>query len=236
MLYTLGLGDRVIGITKFCIYPSEWYHSRSRVGGTKDVRIERVQALQPDLIIANKEENSREQVLALSKQFRVWVTDVTDLPSALNMIAVLGKLTGTGTAADALALTIASRFAAIRPCTPSLRVAYLIWKNPYMTIGNDTFIHDMLNRMGMTNVFGSKTRYPKTSVDELIEKAPDLIMLSSEPYRFGQKDLAEWSKLLPTAKTILVNGEFFSWYGSRLLLSPGYFTELLTTIAAGHSG
>lgn len=229
LLYDLGLGDRVIGITKFCIHPDQWFRQKTRVGGTKNLHLETIQRLQPDLILANKEENSREQVESLQSTLPVWTSDIQNLPQALDMIKQVGIITDCHEQAISLLSQIKEGFASM-PSFLRLRVCYLIWQDPYMTVGGDTFINVMLERCGFENVFKNSSRYPVISAAEIISYQPDLLLLSSEPYPFSQKHIDEWKKQNPSCPAMLVNGEFFSWYGSRLAMSPAYFINLRRTI------
>jgi len=229
LLHALGLEQEVVGITKFCVHPAEWFQEKKRVGGTKTVAFEKVAALQPDLVIANKEENNREQIEALAARFPVWVSDVRDLASALDMIERVGALSGRLHAAQALVGDIRTAFArhSADPNAPRPRAAYFIWRKPYMVAGGDTFIHAMLEAAGFENVFASESRYPEVSHEQLAERAPDVLLLSSEPYPFAEKHVRELRELCPTTHAaILVDGEMFSWYGSRLLQAPEYFRHL----------
>lgn len=236
LLQDLGLGDRVVGITKFCIHPDEWFRNKLRVGGTKKVDIDKVRALKPDLIIGNKEENERADIEALEKEFPVWMSDVDDLDSALEMIRRIGALTGTAPRAEEIASGIAAAFAGLQPLSRPMRTAYLIWRKPYMAVGKGAFINDMLERCGLINVFAAHERYP-----ELVEaegcpggfpSGTELVLLSSEPYPFKEVHIEELRPLLPQARFACVDGEPFSWYGSRLLQSVPYFRALLARLAA----
>jgi ABC-type Fe3+-hydroxamate transport system substrate-binding protein len=225
LLHHLGLEKEVIGITKFCIHPEEWRSGKPIIGGTKNIHIEKILALEPDLVIANKEENIREQVEILAEKMPVWVTDVNDLPGALQMISDLGILTGKTDEANLLTGSIQDRFNQLNNSIP-IPAAYLIWRNPYMTVGNDTFIHDMLRRSGFSNVFGHLTRYPEIDIEALKNSGCKVILLSSEPYPFSEKHIDEIAQHLPEVKIMLADGELFSWYGSHLLESPDYFKKL----------
>lgn len=228
LLHDLGLGERVVGITKFCIHPEDWFRSKARVGGTKQVDLEKVRALRPDLIIGNKEENSQADIEALEKEFPVWMSDVRELDGALDMIRRVGALTGTTGKAEALATGIGQAFDTFQPLTPPLSAAYLIWHEPMMAAGTDTFVNDMLARCGLTNAFAQRTeRYPQVSPAELAAADPDVILLSSEPYPFAEKHIPHYNMICPGTPVHLVDGELFSWYGSRLLRSPAYFSGLL---------
>jgi ABC-type Fe3+-hydroxamate transport system substrate-binding protein len=225
LLYDLGLGDRVVGITKFCVRPTEWYRSKTRIGGTKTVDVARVAALQPDFILANREENQREQVEALAAFCPVWVSNVTTLNDALEMIIEVGLLTGVGSVAQEMVQRIQTNFA-ILPTRPLRRAAYLIWRKPWMVAGGDTFISDLMRRAGFENVFGGLNRYPEVSREALEAANPEVILLSSEPFPFAAKHVAECRAICPEAEIRLVDGELFSWYGSRLLQAPQYFAGL----------
>ena len=226
LLFDLGLDEEVIGITKFCIHPELWFRSKTRVGGTKQLKIDLIRELKPDLVIANKEENVREQVEAISKFCPVWVTDVDTFEQAKAMIADIGQLTGRNDEAKQVLQHIDVEFKKLPPVTTYTTAAYLIWKDPLMTVGNDTFIHSMMKLAGFENVFGNLERYPETSIEELRKRKPEYILLSSEPFPFKEKHVEELQGILPDSKILLVDGEIFSWYGSRLLKAPRYLTSL----------
>jgi ABC-type Fe3+-hydroxamate transport system substrate-binding protein len=234
LLYDLGLDEQVIGITKFCIHPDKWFRTKTRVGGTKTIDIDKVIGLQPDLIIANKEENVKEQVDTLRGIAPVYVSDVNNLNDALSMIAGIGEITQRKNQADELVAGIQSAFTHLAHQLPAANhqpsTAYLIWQDPFMAAGGDTFISDMMRRCGFGNAFGHKQRYPGVTGEELAQC--DLILLSSEPYPFKEKHLEEFSTKyqIPISKFRLVDGEMFSWYGSRLRNAAGYFQELMTAV------
>ncbi len=224
LLFDLGLGDRVVGITKFCIHPPEWFRSKTRIGGTKTVNIAKVLALKPDLVLANKEENVQEQVEELARYCAVWTSDIRTLDDALAMVGHVGALTGTHERAQEITDQIATGFSALSARVQTPRsAAYLIWYKPYMAAGGDTFIHDMMARAGFSNVFGEINRYPACTADELAALHPDYILLSSEPFPFKEKHIARVQEICPEARVQIVDGEIFSWYGSRLIHAPGYF-------------
>ncbi len=225
LLADLGLKDRVVGVTKFCVHPKSWRKEKTIIGGTKSLRMETIRQLQPDLIIANQEENDRDQVLALAEEFPVWVSKVVDLDSALSMILAIGKMTETMPEAEQLVVDTKRGFrqlsqATLRSCL------YLIWRNPYMAAGGDTFINHMLRCSGFLNVLASENRYPELTDDQILSLNPEVILLSSEPFPFKEKHTQELSILCPNADVRLVDGEMFSWYGSRLLLAASYFRNL----------
>ena len=226
LLYYLGLTNQVIGITKFCVHPKEWHQTKTRIGGTKTLNIESIKSLNPDLVIANKEENVREQIEDVAKDFPVWVSDVNTLEDAYRMIADVGRLVQEEAAAEMLVQKVKAAFVPLQTTNDKLQTAYLIWKDPYMTVGGDTFINDMLTKAGFENVFADRQRYPVITIEELLTANCELLLLSSEPYPFKQKHIEELQVHLPHTRIILVDGEIFSWYGSRLLLVPSYFKRL----------
>ena len=229
LLFDLGLDAEVIGITKFCIHLEHKFKTVTKVGGTKQLNMEQIKAIQPDLIIANKEENDRSQVEELMNVCPVWISDINNQHSALNMIRSVGVITNREAAAKTLCADISNRFNTLTLPILNLRVVYFIWRKPYMVAGNGTFIDSMLKVCGLTNAFET-SRYPEITVHELIITKPDIVFLSSEPYPFGQKHIDEFKKMLPETSVILVDGEMFSWYGSRLLYAPEYFITLLNKI------
>jgi ABC-type Fe3+-hydroxamate transport system substrate-binding protein len=230
LLFDLGLADQVIGITKFCIHPDEWFRSKTRIGGTKQLNINEIKQLQPDLIIANKEENVKEQIEELEQLFPVWISDVNNIDDACEMIEQIGLITGKHQLSNKIINGIKERFAQFPTPDSRLRTVYLIWQNPYMTVGGDTFIHSMLEAAGFTNIFSSEKRYPEVTIEELQTQNCELLFLSSEPYPFIQKHIDELQNQLPNTKILLVDGELFSWYGSRMLQAPSYFMNLLQQI------
>lgn len=223
-LFDFGLTEtEVTGRTKFCIHPENLVKNVSIIGGTKNLNIEKIRALKPDLIIANKEENVKEQVEELQKDFKVWVTNISNIEDNYYLLKNLGNLLGKEETAQKYNLKIYEIFQNLDEL-PRRKCAYLIWKNPYMTIGSDTFIHEVLHQIGFENIFKNKKRYPEISVEHL--KNADYIFLSSEPFPFQQKHIDELQLQLPNSKIILVDGEAFSWYGTHLAKCEAYFKTL----------
>ncbi len=223
-LFDFGLtADEVVGRTKFCIHPSDLVKKVEVIGGTKNLNIDKIRSLKPDLIIANKEENEKLQVEELMKDFKVWVTDIETLEDNANFISELGKVLNKEDLAKNYNHKIASGFTQIK-VSQTKRIAYLIWKNPYMTVGSDTFIHEVLQKLGFENLFKNKKRYPEVSVEEL--KRADLILLSSEPFPFQQKHIDELRREIPNTEIVLVDGEAFSWFGTHLMKVDEYLKDL----------
>lgn len=233
LLFDLGLQDQIVGVTKFCIHPKAQCASKTYIGGTKKFHFDRIDALKPDLIIGNKEENYQEGIEALAEKYPVWMSDIFTLDDSLRMMQQLGEITDTTARAQSFINEITTGFASLAvPQQPATKVAYFIWRKPYMAAGNNNFIDEMIKHCGWQNVFANVPRYPEISPEQLAEKSPDVILLSSEPYPFKQKHLEEFQQICPRAKVVLVDGEMFSWYGSRLRLAPAYFQQLLGELKA----
>lgn len=237
LLFDLGLKDEVVGITKFCVHPREMFHSKPRVGGTKKLSLAKIRELKPDLIIGNKEENTREEVEELMGEFPVWMSDIYTVADAVEMIRSIGEITNTEQKAQEITGNIQAAFKKLESLVTDQRklesfhpkrTAYFIWRDPYMTAGSNTFIHHILEVCGLVNAFADYSRYPQVTTEELQAAAPELILLSSEPYPFKEKHIAEFQAICPDARIMVVDGEMFSWYGSRLLYAPAYFERLLT--------
>ena len=229
LLFDLGLGEKVVGTTKFCIHPAEARATSTVVGGTKNFDVDKIVALKPDLIIGNKEENYQDGIEQLTAKYPVWLSDISNLTKALDMIRRVGLIAGAKEKAAVLANEIEAAFAALEaPAAEKalVSVAYLIWRKPYMVAATGTFVDDMLHRAGFANAFAGLGRYPEISAEQLTQAAPQRIFLSSEPYPFAAKHVAEFQQLLPAAKIEIVDGELFSWYGSRLRQSAAYFSQL----------
>jgi ABC-type Fe3+-hydroxamate transport system substrate-binding protein len=218
LLFDLKLQNKIVGITKFCVHPRHAKSEKTIVGGTKNLRLEKIASLNPDFILANKEENDREQIEWLQARFPTYISDVRKLEHAFGMIRDVGCVTETVDLADEIIQTISNRFGNILLPKSSPSVAYLIWKNPWMTVNKDTFIHDMLQRSGFNNVFAElkESRYPILTEEELRSANPDFIFLSSEPFPFNDSHTREIADIVPNSKVHTVDGEMFSWYGSRL--------------------
>jgi len=228
LLYDLGLDHEVVGVTKFCIHPNVWFVTKNRIGGTKTANIEKIAALNPDFIIANKEENTESEIKALQKRYPVYTSDISNLSESLQMIQQIGGIVGKEDESIRMIEKIQHQFNSLVPFSDTRNKAlYLIWRAPYMSINQHTFINDMIMRSGFHNVIKSENVYPIISEEQIKELNPDFIFLSSEPYPFKAKHLLDFQKVFSKTKIVLVDGEYFSWYGSRLLGAPNYFSNLL---------
>ncbi len=227
LVVDLGLRTKIVGITKFCVHPEDLRQSTVIIGGTKNVRIDKIKSLAPDIIIANKEENTLQIVSQLEKIAPVWVTDIANERDNLITIADFGKIFNRQKEAADLVSRISleqEKLSRIKTRFSSKKVLYLIWKNPYMAAGSGTYIDAMLRLNGFENYCANEMRYPEIDLDDINKNSsPDLIFLSSEPYPFKENDRRELEVPFPSANVVLVDGEMFSWYGSRALKAISYF-------------
>lgn len=228
LLFDLGLDTEIIGLTKFCIHPIEKFAARAKVGGTKKLNIDLIKDLKPDLIIGNKEENTQSDIEELEVYCPVWMSDIFTLDDAMKTIGQIGELVDREPEAAYLNHLISAGFNDLKILAAQHRidkkVAYLIWRKPYMAAGKNTFIDDILLSNGMTNVI-TQQRYPELTLEQLKTANCEFILLSSEPYPFAEKHIEEIQAAVPHAKVMLVDGEMFSWYGSRLVKAVQYFFE-----------
>jgi len=221
-LFALGLDAEVVGRTAYCGHPADFTGRVAAVGEPKQVEIQKVLALRPDLVIADKEENRQEDVEALTEAVPVYVVDVTSYEKALRLVEDLGMLVGRSSRAAALVEEISAGFARLPRGTPH-SVAYLVWKEPLMVVGQGTYIHSVLGRCGFTNACASLPgRYPKVTIDELRACAPEVVLLASEPFPFSDAHIEDLAPQLPDSQLWLVDGEMFGWYGSRMVQAADY--------------
>lgn len=212
LVVELGLESQLVGITKFCVHPERLQKAIAVVGGTKQVNIDKIRALNPHIILCNKEENTLEMVRALRDFVRVEVSDVNSIEEAFKLIAHYGQLFNVAETAQNLIKTIILE----RECyrmqigRSAHKVAYFIWNNPFMVAANKTFINSMLEEAGFLNVFEAESRYPEITLDNDHLKKADLILLSSEPFPFKAEHVAEFQDKFPNKKVMIVDGELFS--------------------------
>ena len=235
-LYDLGLKNEIIGQTKFCIHPQEMRKQNTRIGGTKNLKLELIAQLKPDLIIGNKEENEQRQIEYLMQHFPVWMSDINTMNDAYEMMQKIAEMVHKTNEAEAIIHQIKTNFdqlkTQINANKNTGKIAYFIWRKPYMVAAKNTFINHLIETLNFENVFVENLeRYATVTENDMIDKNPAIIFLSSEPYPFKQKHIIELQNLLPKAKIILVDGEMFSWYGSRLRFSANYFKELLNQLS-----
>ena len=230
-LAALGLDAETVGLTRFCVHPAGWKQRKAIVGGTKGTDPARVLALAPDLVVANREENDRAPVEALAAAgVPVWLSDIATVADTVDALRRLGHATGRASEGDRLADDLAAAFAALVPPPAPVRAVYLIWRDPWMTVGADTIVHDVMARGGLANAFGDRTRYPAVTAAEIAAVQPDVVLLSSEPFPFREAHAAEVRAFAPGTHVALVDGEAFSWYGPRLGAAPDAMAGVLRQI------
>lgn len=226
-LYTLGLDQEIAGVTEWCVRPEQKAPHTISIGGTKKPDIKKIRDLVPDLVIAEKEENDRESIEAISTFAPVYVTDVTDQLSALRMIATLGEITGRSLEAVKLIASIAGNWRKFPTMKVPLRVVYLIWRKPWMAAGYNTYISHILEIFGVRNLaLDLPGRYPEITAEWLQDVQPDWIMLADEPFPFSDKFIPELREVCRNARIDVVDGQMFSWYGARMLDLPDYLREI----------
>ncbi|WP_339662848.1 helical backbone metal receptor [uncultured Polaribacter sp.] len=230
LLVDLGLEDAIVGITKFCIHPARLKQTKTIVGGTKSIHVEKIKALEPDVILCNKEENSKEIVEICSKIAPTHVSDIFTIDDNLELIKQYGKLFSVESKALEICIEINLKLTDFNQFIKNKgtkKVVYFIWKDPWMAAGNTTFINHLLQLNKFDNSYQNKERYPEVNLEEMkLNDQLDLILLSSEPFPFNKCHILEIEKLTSKAKAILVDGEMFSWTGSRLLKAFDYFKSL----------
>lgn len=225
LLVDIGVEEKIVGVTKFCVHPRHLRKNKTIVGGTKQVDYDKIRSLKPDIILCNKEENTNAMVEELSKIAPVHVSDIKTLNDNYTLIRKYSQIFNTKTNGNELISEIRNQhddFKTFIKDEPKMKVGYLIWREPWMAVGQDTFIHHMLEVNNFTNVFDKDKRYPKIDISKLPEL--DLLLLSSEPYPFREKHLEEIP--ISNEKIKFVNGEYFSWYGSRMIHAFEYFYRL----------
>ncbi|WP_405097898.1 ABC transporter substrate-binding protein [Oceanobacillus sp. FSL H7-0719] len=224
-MYHLGLEKEIIGRTRFCKFPADKVQEAINIGGTKDIKLERIHELKPDLIIAEKEENTKEIVEILEQHYPVFVFEVQHIKDVYRMIEDLGSLTDRKAAANELINNIQSAFQAL-PSADGKRAAYVIWRKPYMVVGKDTYIQSLLEEMGFINPFiKADGRYPVVTEEEFLQAELDMILLATEPFPFQEKHFKEFQAFLPNVKPMVIDGEMF-WYGAKMVEAADYFKKV----------
>ena len=241
-LFALGLGERVVGVTKFCVAPAERVESLRKVGGTKNPDLRTIATLAPDLVIANAEENRREDVERMrSQRFPVLVTYPRTVPAAVESLLKIGRLAGREAEAGAMAREITRTVSEVEAdvgvwAKLRLRAFCPIWKKPWMAFNADTYAHDVLRMMGFNNVYAAAgERYPATTLDEAIELRPDVVLLPDEPYEFSDKDVDELRTVLPPGlarRVLTVSGRDLHWYGVHMVSGLKSLSQRLARVCA----
>lgn len=229
LLVDLGLEEAIVGITKFCVHPEHLKTHKVIVGGTKQVHFDKIAALRPDIILCNKEENTKEMIGELENIAPVHISDVYTIDDALELIGLYGTLFSKEKGAQQIALEISKRkseFLDFIKDQPKRTVAYFIWKQPWMVAAKDNFINELLQLNDFKNYFEELDRYPEITLDSAHTESADLVFLSTEPFPFKEEHIKSVQPYFPKASIVIVDGEMFSWYGSRLLKAFDYFKML----------
>ncbi len=231
LLCSFGLENHIVGVTKFCVHPNSIRRKAMVIGGTKQIHLEKIELLKPDIILCNKEENTKSIVEACEGIYPVHVSDIFTIEDSLELIEQYGRLFQKVNEADVLIRSInekAKEFASFIKNKKTLKTVYFIWKAPWMVAAKETFIDSLLKLNKFKNAYDEELRYPEIKL--ITREDVDLVLLSSEPFPFKTSHKAELKHIYPNAKIHLVDGEFFSWHGSRLLLAFNYFERLRSNL------
>ncbi len=241
-LFALGVGPRVVGVTRFCVAPAEEVAALPKVGGTKNPDFGVILKLAPDLVIANAEENRREDIERLREAgIGVFVTYPRTVPGAVESILRLGVVLGVEPAAAALTREIVLTVSGIEASLGvwmklRLRVFCPVWKNPWMTFNADTYAHDVLRMLGFNNIFAAAgERYPRVTLEQALEARPDIVLLPDEPYLFTEDDVRELKEALPPVlgrRVLLVSGRDLHWYGVHMVKGLRALNHILARVRA----
>ena len=231
LLYDLGLENNIVGVTSFCVHPPKAIKYKALIGGVFKLKYNVIQSLNPDLIIASKEENNKVEIESLMQNYNVLLFDVKSFDDSLNMIHEIGKVTDKNEEAESICESITKEFANLPIIIKQPTVVCLIWKNPFISLSHNTYINSLLFKIGFTNLIDEKDiLYPEISVNSLRRLSPDILFLLSEPCFFDNDDKEFFENKLPTTNVILVDGEMFAWYGSRMIKAASYFSKLLSQL------
>lgn len=232
-LFALWLNERIVGVTDFCTRPSNLVIHKVKVRGTKNPNRATIFTLKPDLVIANKEENRQRDVDALTTAgVPVYVTDIRSLPHAIDQLGALADLLGVAEAAQPYLDDIRQAYTTLTVPQTRQRVLALIWREPWMAIGGDTYSHDLLERCGAHNAGADLPgRYPRFDLDDLSALELDRILLLSEPYAFSADDLPPLQAHF-NGPIDFVDGELLTWYGPRISLALRKFGAMFRSFTA----
>jgi ABC-type Fe3+-hydroxamate transport system substrate-binding protein len=236
-LFVFGLDDEVAGVTSFCVEPKESVGAKPKVGGTKTLNVPLVVGLNPDLVVASAEENRKEDIQALIDEgLRVFVTLPKTVADAVDMLEQLAEMTKAGRGAGRIvkeARSALAELAAANEEREPVPTFCPIWRNPWMTVGPGSYVHDFVTACGGANIFEwRQDRYPRIELAEMAERDPEVVLLPDEPYRFSQKHLPE-IRAFPEVRAVrdgriyLVEGKHLCWYGPRIAGSLRHVSGLI---------
>jgi len=231
LLYYLGLENNIVGVTSFCVHPPQAIKQKTLIGGIFKLKFDVIENLKPDLIIASKEENKKEEIELLMQNYNVLLFDVKSFDDAILMIKEIGRVTEKQDKADLLCKSILNGFSVLPILKPKPKVVCLIWKKPFISLSHNTYINSLLEKLNFTNLVDDKNNlYPEITVSDLKFLSPDILFLLSEPCYFDDNDKEFFENNLPSTKVMLVDGEMFAWYGSRMDKASLYFTNMLNKV------
>lgn len=222
LVFDLGRGDDLVGITEYCVHPAAGVAHVEKVGGTKTPAVERIVELAPDVVLLNEEENRREDAERLAAAgVHLHVSLPKDALETADMVRTIGVELERSTEAEAIARDIETRTERVRRAAADrepVRWAYLIWRKPWMSVNDDTFAAALLNQAGGQNIFADRTeRYPEITTDDLAAAKPERVLLCTEPFPFAEKHRDELAAAtgLDRERFLIADGEYLSWHGSR---------------------
>ncbi len=234
LVFDLGRGDDLVGVTKFCVHPADKVGAVEQVGGTKNPKIDRIVELAPDLVLLNREENRIEDADALAA---AGLACHASMPRTIEETAEMVRSIATAIErereGEAIARAITERSARVRAAAQNARAvkwSYLIWREPWMTVNAETFVQALLAQAGGENVFASHPeRYPTIEIADLVRADPDIVFLSTEPFPFEEKHVTELAQLtgFSPERFRIVDGEYLSWHGSRTPDGIDYAARLI---------
>jgi len=216
------LASCLVAVTRFCKYPSDVVIPLPKIGGPKKIEIQKIVDLKPDLVVAVKEENDKEQILNLLEQVPVFVFDINTIEDSLDMLDLLGTIFNKREVSTSWINNIQEKVAHYKPGRLAPKTLYMIWKKPWMVAGKSTFIGSMMQLAGFDNVISG--RYPE--IDEKEMSRAEIILLATEPYPFKASDKAELQAKYPDKEIVIIDGEMFTWYGTHMLQAIDYFEHL----------
>lgn len=233
LLFDLGLGAQIVGRTRFCIHPAAAVRNVPAVGGTKKIRLDRLLDLQPSHVILNIDENSREMADAIRAAGpEIVVTHPVTPRDNRRLYRLMGGIFDRAGPAEDLCEKFEAAYDRLEQTArdlPARDVLYLIWRDPWMTVSRDTYVSEMLDLVNWrTLCHDAETRYPEVTLTPALLAAADLVLLSTEPFAFGEDDVTEFSREhgLGPGRVRLIDGEYTSWYGSRAIAGLAWLERI----------
>lgn len=228
-LCDLGLSDKIIACTDYCIHPTEVVKDFDRVGGPKNISKEKITGLSPEIIFAVKEENEPKCIEKISKKIPTYVFDINSINDGIDLIRKIGLIFEVQNKSFFFVDKIQNGYKNLPKINSNKKCLYLVWKDPYIAVGGGTFIGSVLFQINLRNCLrNSEKRYPKININLLNDF--DLLILPSEPYSFSENDIEGLKNIYPVKQIITVDGEMFSWYGTHQLKAISYLQELVAKL------